>query len=538
MTVISAFPFLNSISQPSQIETISNQSHSYTISVVYIFLFYVVTSAFLRLTTIWFNNYLSAVVGNDLSVSIFSKIINLNYLEYLAQNSNDVITTLTIHIDNSIVAINNAFGMGSAVLSALGIFIALGTVQSSLLIYLGSSFLLTYGLIVWIARPNLLSISSKITTIRSNQVKIIQESLGSFRDNVLYSLQQFTLKEFQAYDSSQRKMCAQQNFIAVSPKTAIEALGIVFLVVFVLLTSGSSNASSIIPLIGTFAIGAQRLLPALQQIYSSIANISSTSSDQRKLVYYLSLKRMDYNHTPFCNSYSIVVFENQIVFDSVSFVYPQSTVNSLSSISLSIKIGDCIGIIGESGSGKSTFLDLLMGLISPSTGQLLVDNVDIVSRATIDSWQRHIAHVPQEIFIFNDSVINNITLSRSDEVIDYDFLRYICELCCINSFLDNLPHGYQTILGERGSRLSGGQKQRIGIARALYRSPEVLVLDEATSALDYKTEKTIVKNISSALPSTTIIMVTHRSQSLEICNKVFTFDSGSICISNDSTNIP
>jgi ATP-binding cassette subfamily B protein len=255
-------------------------------------------------------------------------------------------------------------------------------------------------------------------------------------------------------------------------------------------------------------------MPVFQLIYSSTSTILGS---QRSLSDILKLLEQP---IPECvgNVVQYLKFENDIVFDDVSFRYSAERNLVFKNLKLEIKKGSRVGIIGASGSGKSTFLDLLMGLLQPSAGSIKVDGL-IVDQSKIKAWQKKIAHVPQSIFITDSTIASNIAFGVAPSKMNYDLIREVAARAQILETINELPLKFNTIVGERGAQLSGGQRQRLGIARALYKQAEVLILDEATSALDPQTEAKLMTEIEAMDPSITIIMITHRHSTLKMCNQ-------------------
>jgi len=213
-------------------------------------------------------------------------------------------------------------------------------------------------------------------------------------------------------------------------------------------------------------------------------------------------------------------FNNKIVLKNISYSYDQSN-NILKNINLEINKGDHIGIYGETGSGKSTFLDILMGLLPPSKGSIYIDKINISQNNYQNYWTSKISHVPQTVFLKEGSIAENIAFGEDKLEIDFDLLNKAANVAQLENFIKQSSLGFQSVVGERGIMLSGGQRQRIAIARAIYKSRDILILDEATSALDEDTEKKIIKSILRDYRKLTVIMVTHRLSSLENCNRIF-----------------
>jgi ABC-type multidrug transport system fused ATPase/permease subunit len=219
-------------------------------------------------------------------------------------------------------------------------------------------------------------------------------------------------------------------------------------------------------------------------------------------------------------------FQKEINIINLSFSYPTRKEFLLSKISLTIKKGDFVGVIGETGSGKSTLINLLTGLLKPTEGKVEVDELNI--NENLKGWHKKIGYVPQSVYLTDDTIRKNIAFGLLEDNIDNNLVQQAVEKASLSQFLDSLPNGLETIVGEKGIRLSGGQQQRIGIARALYRDPEILILDEATSSLDQSTEKAIVESISFLKRKKTLIIITHRLSTVKNCDKIFCVDKGKI----------
>lgn len=272
-----------------------------------------------------------------------------------------------------------------------------------------------------------------------------------------------------------------------------------------------------IPVLGALAVGAQRLLPALQQAYSSYSTIKGSKSSFMDV---LDLLDQPLPLSASQNSINALPFSHDISFKDVSFRYSENSRWILKNVSLRFKKGEIIGFVGITGSGKSTFLDILMGLLTPTSGQLLVDGVAI----TVENrraWQEYLSHVPQNIYLADSTILENIAFGVELEKISELKVSQVAQWANISEVIDNLQNKYKSLVGEQGSKLSGGQRQRIGIARALYKGSDVLVLDEATSALDNQTEHEIMRQISELKESKTIFIIAHRLTTLKQCDSIF-----------------
>jgi ATP-binding cassette subfamily B protein len=285
---------------------------------------------------------------------------------------------------------------------------------------------------------------------------------------------------------------------------------------------GDTSAATI-PILGALALGAQRLLPALQQIYISIITIQSSGPILRACLNLLK-QPLSLN----CSlQLSELSFKKEIRIEEVNFQYCSGATWALKCVNLIIPKGSRIGIMGPTGGGKSTLLDIFMGLLEPSSGNLVVDDI-VINSENIGSWRSHIAHVPQSIYLADATIAQNIAFGIEPDSIDVERVKRAASYAQLTPLIDELPEGYDTYVGERGVRLSGGQRQRIGIARALYKQADVLVFDEATSALDGNTESEVMEAINSLSKELTIILVAHRLTTLKSCDLVVEVAQGTI----------
>ena len=328
----------------------------------------------------------------------------------------------------------------------------------------------------------------------------------------------------------------KQNLISVAPRNLLELLVVLFIVLAVIYTISLGNdLSQAIITLGIFSVCAVRIIPMVTQIFSSVNTIkygedaliqlyhlisapsenetlsSSTSHNFHKNKFKSSFKKMDVTNL----SYSYLNSENPIIQDA----------------SFEIESGDFIGIIGPSGSGKTTLVDLLLGLLKPQTGRIFVDGIDIFN--DVDGWRSKIAYIPQEIFLIDDSIKNNIILGENSEVFSIKNFDMAISQSKLIQFISELPHGFDSNVGEKGINLSGGQRQRVAIARALYHQREILILDEATSALDNATEEEITSQFEGLKGKKTIICIAHRTSTLKSCNKIYSIENGIITQKNN-----
>ena len=353
----------------------------------------------------------------------------------------------------------------------------------------------------------------------------MQEGLGGIRDILLNGNQEIYCNIYREADRPLRRVQASNAFIGSSPRYAMEAFGIILIAFVAYTIAEESNGITIaIPILGALAMGAQRLLPVLQQAYAAWSYILSGQASLNETLDLLD-QPLKYDITK--NTQSQLTFIKQIKFINVNFRYNDKTNWILKNIEFKISKGNRIGIIGSTGCGKSTLIDILMGLLTPTKGIIEIDDI-ILTDYNTRSWQAHIAHVPQSIYLSDSTIEENIAFGIPTENIDFNRVKYAAQQAQIVDYIEGLPEQYKTIVGERGMRLSGGQRQRIGIARALYKRADILIFDEATSALDNETELSVMESIEKLDNNLTIILIAHRISSLKNCSQILEIEDGCI----------
>lgn len=326
---------------------------------------------------------------------------------------------------------------------------------------------------------------------------------------------------------------AKNSFISQSPRFFIETAGIIIIIIICSIVSfKSGSATSVLPLIGVLVLAAQKLIPLMQVIYTNFNILISNTGQLSDLEEFFNIK-LNYS-TKFQDdekkdkSKNDIEFKNKIEFKDISFSYSKNNSKIFEKINFIIKKGEKIGIVGKTGEGKSTLLDVIMGLLSPTEGEIFVDNT-LINSKNLKSWQKLISHVPQDLFLIDGTIYENITFSSYNKG-DDKFIKKILSLAQLKDFVENLPMGIETIVGERGVKLSGGQKQRVAIARALFNNSKILVFDEATSALDDGTEQLIGISLDKLDKEFTTIMVAHRLTSIRKCDRIFELNNNQLKI--------
>ena len=325
---------------------------------------------------------------------------------------------------------------------------------------------------------------------------------------------------FGVHNTKASRVQGKQSALSNIPRLWLETVGIMGLAILVIIAIQNSNTpSEAIPTIAVFAAAAFRILPSANRILGAIQRLRYAS-----VVIDLMVRELSSDEAETVTRESPVTFNNVINLCSVSYAYPNTATQALSDISMTINKGESIGLIGASGGGKSTLVDVILGLLPPSSGGIFVDGMDI--RDGMRGWTLQIGYVQQHIFLVDDTLRCNIALGKKEQDIDDALVSKAIIAAQLDSFVNTLPSGLNTIVGERGVRLSRGQRQRIGIARALYNNPPILVFDEATSALDGDTEIEVMDAIKSLKGSITMIIIAHRLSTVAHCDRVFRMTNG------------
>ena len=484
-----------------------------------------VISGGVRLTLVFFSTRLSYATGADLGFSIYRRTLYQPYEIHCSRNSSEVIDGITGKVNNVIVGINYFVTIISSTIILSAILVALLKLYIEITLLAISGFFLIYAVVIWVNNTRL-GINGKVLARESTQVvKALQEGLGGIRDVLIDGTQSEYCKVYRTADQQLRQAQASNLFISASPRYAIEAMGICLIASLAYyLTQTAEGIGGVMPALGALALAAQRLLPLLQQLYSSWVGLKSIRYSLKDALDLLDQPLPTHASLP---DTEVMPFEQSIVLKSLGFRYSQEGPFVLRGVDLTIERGSRVGFIGETGSGKSTLLDVVMGLLEASEGVLLVDGRSL-TRDSQRSWQKHIAHVPQAIFLADTSIEENIALGVPRDQIDFQRIEQAARQAQIAETIESLPRKYKTHVGERGVRLSGGQRQRIGIARALYKKADVIVFDEATSALDDQTEKAVMQTIEALGRDLTILIIAHRLSTLKSCTQVVELKQGGV----------
>ena len=484
-----------------------------------------VISAAVRTMTVIVNSKFTLALGADLSRTVFERTLHQPYASHAKQNSAAVIANVTQNVSAFVNGIlNPSVQFLTSSLTVIGILTTLFIINWWVALTTSVVFGGAYCGIVRMNRSRYARNSSIVVAAQDDIVKALQEGLGAIRDVIIDGNQEFYARTYSVADRRSRNAQNDSHIRSATPKYILEAIGMLMIctVAFVL-AKGESKLLGAVPVLGALAMGAQRLLPAMQAAFGSYSAIVGNMYGLDRIIDVLA-----YDKAPTCPIEIVACgVKTSVRFDNVVFQYAPEAPLVLHKLSFEIKHGERIGVIGATGSGKSTTMDLLLGLLQPTSGQILIDGEPLVGDKVF-TWQKSLSHVPQVIYLADASIAENIAFGLPKDKIDMEQVRKSARLAQIAEHIESLEAGYDTFVGERGIRLSGGQRQRIGIARALYKNATVLVFDEATSALDDETEIELMKAIDALSKDLTVIMIAHRLSTVRRCDKILKLNKGKV----------
>ncbi len=485
-------------------------------------------AAVLRLLLTWASSRFVFAVGADLGEEVYRRILQQPYSYHLQHNSSE--TLAGVGKVSILVMGFLAPAMQLLIASVMAVVLLVGMLLVNVQVALmaGLTFGGMYFFINRWAKRQLHRNGQVIAVAEAQKIKALQEGVGAIRDVILDGNHQVYVAAFAGSDRPQRTAQALNNVLASAPKYVVESAGMVLIVFLAYyLTQQAGGAAQAVPVLGALALGAQRVLPHMQNIYNAVAYMQGNQSGAADAIALLQLP------VPAAQNAGRLAMQKPeatpkaplLDLQGIFFSYGHNLPAVLKGVDLQITRGQRIGFVGATGSGKSTLIDLIMGLLSPTAGKMLVDGIELTA-ANMQAWQKRIAHVPQAIFLTDSSIAENIALGIAKEAIDMPRLWAAVDQAQLRDVVNQLPQGLDTRVGERGVQLSGGQRQRIGIARALYKNADVLILDEATSALDSDTESKVMDAIYSLNPEMVVLMIAHRTSTLARCGMIYKMAAG------------
>ena len=522
---------LSKISEISYLTFILKYEDSQLIifSAIFLLLIFLFKNLYL-LFVLYFQGKLIMNLRLKISTNIFSYYILMPYEELINKNPAIVIRTIESDVSNTFVYIQSFFTIIRESLILVSIFILLFITN----FFISSISILTLGvplIIFWYTYRNALKVKGKLFLIESGKkLKLINQSLASFKELKISNRENYFLKSFTFITQGLEKLGFFNYLITAIPRLFLEVTALLSVVVVsVLLYLIENDTQSIIPLISLLAVTAVRLIPSLNAITTSLTTLRFRKPSFELIVNEINKlkeKNFQIKETTVNVNNKNFEFKNELIVKNVYFKYQDANKAVLENLNFKIKKGSKVGIIGRSGAGKSTLVDLILGLLNPQEGQIYVDDNKL--HEVVDSWQGKIGYIPQEIYLLDDSIKNNIAFGIPKENINEELINNVLKVAQLEKLVHSLPDKLETIIGNKGIKLSGGEKQRIAIARAVYNNPEILILDEATSALDIDNENKILAEINQNLSDKTTIIISHRNNTVKNCDIIYVMEDGKI----------
>ena len=478
-----------------------------------------------RLTLTWVSQRFIYGLQQDLVMTVYGRALRQPYNWYVRQNSSVLLAGLDKIYFVAVGVVSPLLLAVTSAVMALCITIFLVLIDPAMALMAATMIGGIYLLISIFSRTTVRTASDRLARARTERVKAMQETLGGIRDIILDQSQAVFETRLAAIENDQRRHLIVTNFLALAPRLIVEGAAIILVAVIAAWSSEQpGGVIGAIPKLGALALGAQRLLPMIQSVYLGWAGYSMNAHHLADVLELLDAPVETNDRLE--PGRAVLPFARAIELREVGFEYGGGR-PALTNIDLTISRGERIGLIGKTGSGKSTLVDILMGLLPPTNGALVVDGA-IIDDSNLANWKAQIAHVPQVIFLVDDSIAANIAFGSPDSEFDQARIVEAARKAGLDDFVAVLPDGLETRVGERGIRLSGGQRQRIGIARALYKRASLLVLDEATSALDDQTEADVMQSVGQLGVDLTIILIAHRVSTVARCDRVYRLEGGRI----------
>lgn len=487
----------------------------------------IILAATVRILLVWLQAKFCLGIVNELATKAYFRALNQPYSFHISTNSSEIVAAILSKVSGAIG------GTLSAVLVIVSSQLILWAVLTVLIVanpLIAISSLLgvgvSYSLIFLLTKKRLAFASTQLSQSSARVIRSLQEGLGGIRDVLLDGTQRIHSGVYGHADAELRKAQASIQIISNSPRFVIESVGMLVIAGIAYALNGRPGGFvPMIPIIGALAVGAQKMLPLAHQSYSCWAQIVGHRDSLKDALDLLDQTVVA--DTGFLTCSPELAGFQKIYLDRVNFRYDSNSPYVLENIRLAIPKGARIGFIGETGSGKSTLADIIMGLLQPSDGRLMIDNV-CISAENCRAWYKCVAHVPQSIFLSDDTIAANIAFGVPASQIDMKRVKSAAKQAQISRTIESSTKQYNTVVGERGVKLSGGQRQRIGIARALYKQADVIIFDEATSALDNETEDSVMRAIDGLANHLTVLIIAHRLTTLKYCSQIVELENGKL----------
>ncbi|UNT64319.1 ABC transporter ATP-binding protein [Acinetobacter towneri] len=532
--VISIMPFLAVLSNPDVVESNSylKQLYDFTgaankqnfiLYLGFLSLFVVICSTVFKIVTQYAVNRFASLQRHYFSTRLLKTYLQQNYEFFIQRNSATLAKNILSEVDQliwtMILPALTLMSYGVVLLSMVGILLLYDPLMAIATAFVLGLF---YASIYMLVRKKLAQIGQEFTQANKERYQTCQEALAGIKDVMINNAEHGYIKQFEESSRVFARHIATRETLGQVPLNVIETVGYGCLIGLAMLLVVSGKAvSHILPVLGLYGFAAYRMLPAAQNMYRAISQIKFSEQVLSVLKPEFALEKDELKHIE-KDSTQYLKFEHSIRLENISFAYPNRMESPiLNNFSLEVKKNSSLGIVGKSGSGKSTLMDIMLGLLFPQQGKVYIDDVELTAN-NITQWRDLVGYVPQNIYLADKSIAENIAFGVAKIDIDLKRVEFVARQAQIDNFIQNqLPLGYHTLVGgERGVMLSGGQRQRIGIARALYKNPQVLFMDEATSALDTETEQAVNEAIQNLNGKMTMVIIAHRKSAVEKCDQI------------------
>ena len=531
--VISIMPFLAVLSNPNVVEsnyylkqlydfTGTANKQNFILYLGFLSLFVVICSTVFKIVTQYAVNRFASLQRHYFSTRLLKTYLQQNYEFFIQRNSATLVKNILSEVDQliwtMILPALTLMSYGVVLLSMVGILLLYDPLMAIATAFVLGLF---YASIYMLVRKKLTQIGQEFTQANKERYQTCQEALAGIKDVMINNAEHGYIKQFEESSRVFARHIATRETLGQVPLNVIETVGYGCLIGLAMLLVVSGKAvSHILPVLGLYGFAAYRMLPAAQNMYRAISQIKFSEQVLSVLKPEFALEKDELKHIE-KDSTQYLKFENSIRLENINFAYPNRMESPiLNNFSLEVKKNASLGIIGKSGSGKSTLMDIMLGLLFPQQGKVYIDDVELTAD-NITQWRDLVGYVPQNIYLADKSIAENIAFGVAKIDIDLKRVELVARQAQIDDFIQSqLPLGYHTLVGERGVMLSGGQRQRIGIARALYKNPQVLFMDEATSALDTETEQAVNEAIQNLNGKMTMVIIAHRESAVAQCNQI------------------
>jgi len=486
-------------------------------AVSFLFICAVVISGYFKIKHLTLSTLVTQKITSDFRIKIFNFLLNQDFKYYFTHGSKDVLSNLSQKSGSFAVIIFNAINILNALLISTAIIIVLILNEPFYTPIIIFSIIIFFYTIFKIRSNAILKKGQRVNVNQNIIIDVFENTVGYLPEIIIYNLKKFYSSFLSKLSKETANASADIVKIGMTPRIYLETFVLVFIIGFIFFSGLADRAiETNITYLAILAFGAQKALPLINSVYNcSVAIKGSTPT----VLSFLDILQKGKEEIIEDKQYDHLKFLNSIEIKKVSFQYSENLPKILKDITVEIKRGEKIAIKGETGSGKSTFINIISGLLSPTHGSIFVDGVKLNSQ-NIKNWQKNISIVPQNIFLNDSTILENIAIAEHENDINFERAKNSAKIAHIDNFIEKLPNKYHEKVGERGVRLSGGQRQRIGIARALYRDSKLLILDEPTNALDTETEIRLMDSIINLKKNITIIMISHSDNTLKYFNKI------------------